>query len=468
MAATGTTIIDTLALEDPSTGEPLGRFPAGDPAAVDAAVQAARDAQPGWAATPAPERAVRLRAVAAALRAHADELANRNARETGKLLRDALGGVEAGAAAIDLYASLAPLHRGRALVGDADAQDVMVHEPRGVVAAIIPYNDPIAIAAQGLGAALAAGNAVVLKPSERAPWSGALVAELAGAELPTGVVGLVQGDARAGRPLAAHPGVDVVLHTGAVATGREIARACAARGAKAVLELGGNDPLIVDADVDPRWAAEQAAAGAFANAGQICVAVERIYVHAAIAQPFVAALTRRARALRLGGALDPDTELGPLVDLRARAAVHAHIVDALGRGARAAAGGALPDGPGALYPATVLTDVPGDALVLREETFGPVAPVRVVRSFEEGLEQANTSPYGLAATVLTASQAHAARAVRELRAGTVKVNAVWGGAPGGAAHPRGISGQGLGYGPELLDELTAVKVVHLEPAVPRE
>lgn len=217
----------------------------------------------------------------------------------------------------------------------------MVHEPHGVVALLVPWNDPLAIAGQGLAAALVTGNTVVLKPSERTPLATARLVELL--DLPAGAVTLLLGDERAGRPLVEHEDVDCVLHTGSTDTGREIAQACAAQLKKAVVELGGKDPLIVDAGVDPEWAAAQAATGAFANAGQICTA----------------------------------------------------------------------------------------------------------------------------ATVLTADQAHAQRAWRELHAGTVKVNAVFGGAPGGAAHPRRASGLGLGYGPELLDELTQVKVVHLEPAPAR-
>ncbi len=339
--------------------------------------------------------------------------------------------------------------------------------PRGVAAVIVPWNDPIAIAAQGLAAALAVGNAVVFKPSERAPFCCAALFELFAAELPDGVVQLVQGDARAGQPLVEHPGVDVVLHTGSVAAGRAIARACAERGAKAILELGGNDAVLVDADVDPAWAAEQVASGAFVNAGQVCVSTERVYVHEAIAEPFLQALTERARELRPGPASDPATTLGPLVDQRHRDAVDARVREALDAGARALTGGAPLDGDGTFYPATVLVDVADDMAVMREETFGPVVPVRVVKDFAEAIALANATEYGLAATALTCSQEHAARALDELHAGTVKVNNVWGGAPGGAAHPRGASGQGLGYGPELLDELSVVKVVHAEPGVPR-
>ncbi len=456
MAATATPTTDHLEIHDPATGERIGRIAVADARAVDAAVRAARDAQPAWAATPAGERAAALKRIAAAVRAHADGLAELNRRETGKLPPDCAGGVQAGAATIEQYAELGPLHRGRALVGHPRAHDAMVFEPRGVVAAIVPWNDPIAIGCQGLVAALAVGNTVVFKPSERSPLCSQRLYEHFAAALPAGVVGLLQGDGRTGRALAAHEGVDAVVHTGAAATGREIAQVCAARGAHAVLELGGNDPLVVDAGVDPEWAAQQAASGAFANAGQICVSVERIYVHAEIADAFADALVRCAGAF----------ELGPLVDARAVASVDAHVRAALAAGATARCGGAPADGAGCFYPATVLTDVRDDMAVMREETFGPVAPVRVVASFDEALALADDSPYGLAASVLTCSQEHAARATAQLRAGTVKVNDVWGGAPGGAATPRGISGQGLGYGPELLDELTVVKVVHLAPGRP--
>lgn len=161
-----------------------------------------------------------------------------------------------------------------------------------------------------------------------------------------------------------------------------------------LLENGGSDPLIVDAGVDPEWAAEQAALGAFANAGQICVAVERLYVHREVADDFVAALVRRAEALRLGPGRDPGTELGPLVDRRHRDHVHRQVVAAVADGARVRVGGAVPDGPGAFYPATVVTDCRHDMPLVREETFGPVAPVVVVDSFDEALRCAADSRTG--------------------------------------------------------------------------
>lgn len=229
-------------------------------------------------------------------------------------------------------------------------------------------------------------------------------------------------------------------------------RVTAERGAKSLLENGGNDALVIDADVSPRWAAEQAALGAFANAGQICVSVERIYVAADIAEEFLGELAGQAEAWR--------EKIGPLVDLPHRTGVHRLVEAAVSDGARLIAGGTIPSAPGAWYPPTVLTDCTDTMAIMREEVFGPVAPVQVVDDFAAGLAAAAADRYGLGATVLTADTAHAQSALTGLPVGTVKINAVFGGAPGGAAQPRGISGQGFGFGPELLDEMTTTTVVH--------
>ncbi|MGA6167819.1 aldehyde dehydrogenase family protein [Amycolatopsis magusensis] len=417
-----------------------------------ATIATARQAQRAWAATPTAERGAALRQAGAALRARAGELAKANESDTGRLEAEAAEGVLAGAGTLEQYAELGPVHRGATLRGDISATDFMVPEPRGVVVALTPWNDPVAVACGLLGAALVTGNAVVHKPSERSPLTGALLGEILAECLPDGVLQTVSGDGLVGAELAGHRGVDLVAHVGSVEAGRAIALACARTGAKALLENGGNDPLVVDGDVDPAWAAGQAALGAFANSGQICVSVERIYVHQAVAEEFVAALAVEART----------RGLLPLVDNRQRDKVDAHVRDAVAHGAQLLVGGDAPAGP--QYPATVLTGCTADLLVMREETFGPVAPVQVVRDFDEGMAEAATGEYGLAATVLTRSMANAQRAWRELPAGTVKVNSVFGGAPGGAAEPRGVSGSGFGYGPELLDEMTQMKVVHLEPA----
>ncbi|WP_300011691.1 aldehyde dehydrogenase family protein [Pseudonocardia sp.] len=442
----------TITVHDPRTGTVVGRVTNATSTRCAAAVAAARAAGPGWARTAAAERGAALHAAAAAVRSAADELAAATEQETGKPFADARGGVDTGVGTLVQYAELGPVHRGRTLHGAWSATDLMVPEPRGVVAVLTPWNDPVAVAAGLIGGALATGNTVVHKPSERSPHTGRRFAEIVAEHLPPGVLEIVDGDCAVGAELVAAD-VDAVAHVGSSATGRSIALSCAGRGAHAVLENGGNDPLLVDAGVDPVWAAEQAALGAFANAGQICVSVERIYVHAAVAPRFLDALVEQAASWA--------ARIGPLVDERHRAQVHAHVTGALAVGARALAGGCVPDGAGAFYPPTVLADCEPGMAVLREETFGPVAPVRVVPDFADGLREACEGGYGLAATVLTADMAHAQTAWRELPVGTVKVNSVFGGAPGGSAQPRRGSGQGFGYGPELLDELTTVKVVHL-------
>ncbi|MGI5119418.1 aldehyde dehydrogenase family protein [Marinactinospora thermotolerans] len=453
-----------LTILNPRDGSTVGRVPMATRADIDTAFERARRAAPGWARTPATERGAALRAAAAALRENVDNLAVLNARETGRPVAEAREGVTAGAGTLEQYAELGPLHRGRSLVGDWSATDLMVAEPRGVVVALTPWNDPVAVSCGIVGAALTTGNTVLYKASERAPHTGALFAEIVAAGLPEGVLNGLTGDGAVGAALAADPRADVVAHVGGTATGDSIRQATAHTGAKALLENGGNDPLIVDEGVDPEWAAHQAAIGSFANSGQICTSVERIYVHRALADRFVEALVAEAARRVPESAAAGEVELGPLVDRRHRDAVHAHVEQAVRAGATRLIGGEMPDGPGAYYPATVLTGCTPAMTVMREETFGPVAAVRVVDSFDQALDEAGDDRHGLAATVLTPSMEHAQRAWRELRVGTVKVNAVFGGAPGGAAQPRGVSGQGFGYGPELLDEMTTVKVVHIEPA----
>ncbi|MFC7532889.1 aldehyde dehydrogenase family protein [Actinoplanes sp. GCM10030250] len=443
----------TLTVTDPRDGTPVTRVPVSSEADVAAAVKAARAAAPGWARTAPAARAAALHAAATAVEAAADELAEIMAAEMGKPVDGARDSIGAGVGTLRQYAELGAVHRGRTLAGDSAAIDLMAYAPRGVVAVITPWNDPVAVSLGLLGAALVTGNTVVHKPSERTPGTGWRLARLLAPHFPENVLTLVNGDGPVGAALAAAE-VDVVAHVGSTATGRAIAAACAVTGAKALLENGGSDPVIVDAGVDPRWAAQQVALGAFVNSGQICVAVERVYVHSSISGAFVDALAEEASRW--------SAEIGPLVDEQLRTLVDAQVREAVSAGARVVCGGEVPEGPGAFYPPTVLADCTDDMAVVREETFGPVAPVVTVDSFESALQRAADSPYGLAATVLTTSMSHAQQAWRELPAGTVKINAVFGGAPGGAAHPRRGSGQGFGYGPELLDEMTVTKAVHIE------
>jgi acyl-CoA reductase-like NAD-dependent aldehyde dehydrogenase len=452
-----------IEVHDPATGELVGRVRPAGTDEVAAAVERAVAAQRAWARTPAGDRAGLVRDAAGAVRARAEELARLNETETGRPYDDGLGGVLAAAGTLEQYAELGPLHRGRSLLGDWSATDLMVPEPRGTVAVITPWNDPVAVAGGLIGAALVTGNTVVHKPSERCPHLGRAFADLLASFLPDGVLEVVDGAGPTGAALAGHAGIDVIAHVGSIAAGRAILQAAAGTGARVLRENGGNDALVIDADVDPRWAAEQAALGSYANGGQVCVSVERIYCAAPIADEFLAALTEEAGRWVYRPSVPGQKALGPVVDRRHREHVHGHVAAAVADGAHVHAGGVVPDGPGAFYPATVLSGLTPDMTILREETFGPVAGVRVVDDFSQGLAEAIDDPHGLAATVLTGDMGHAQRAWRELPVGTVKINAVFGGAPGGAAEPRGASGGGFGYGPELLDEMTTTKVVHWQP-----
>ncbi|MFP5368035.1 MAG: aldehyde dehydrogenase family protein [Actinomycetes bacterium] len=443
-----------ITIRNPRTGDVLWTVPEAGPDAVTRAVDVARSAAADWASTAPAERGAALRAAARALDAAAAELAELNASETGRPVEESLAGIGAGVSTLEQYAELGPVHRGLSLRGNRLASDYTVAEPRGVAALLTPWNDPVAVACGLIGAALVTGNTVVHKPSERCPRLGEALGEVLAPAFPPGVFQTINGGAGVGA-LLAESQVDVVAHVGSSAAGARIARAGALTGAHVIRENGGNDPLLVDRDVDPAWAAGQAAVGAFSNSGQICVAVERIYVHEAIAKEFCAALEAEA-ALR-----NNNGTVAPLVDERMRDAVHAHVTDALSQGAHAVEGGVLPDGPGSFYPATVLLECTDSMQVMTEETFGPVAPVQVVKSFDDGLRLACSGKYGLAATVLSGNMAHVQQAVAALPVGTVKVNEVFGGAPGGAAQPRGESGAGFGYGPELLDEFSRVKVVHI-------
>jgi betaine-aldehyde dehydrogenase len=441
---------------DPRLGQPVEPVPGAEPADVERAVVLARAAAPGWAGTSAVERAAALRAAAAALRARAGELAGLQTAETGRLIAEAHEGVLAGAAVLELYAELGPQHRGRGRVRGRPA-DLVLPQPRGLVVALTPWNDPVAVACGLLGAALASGNVVVHKPSERAARTGRTLTALLAEHFPPDVLAGLSGGVPVGAALARHAEVDVVAHVGSTAAGRSVARAAALTGAKALLADGGNDAMVVDEDVDPRWAAGQAALGAFGNSGQLRTSVERIYLHQRIAEEFLAALIDEARRRVPEPRQPTELPLGPLVDRRRRDLVHEQVRDALEHGAWLLAGGERPAGPGSSYPATVLSECTAVMRVLREKTFGPVAPVRTVADFDQGLTEAAGDARGRCATVLTSSMAHAQQAWRRLPVGTVRINAVF----GGAAQAGRAGGDGFGDGPELLDELTVTRAVHL-------
>ena len=448
---------------DPRDGSVVGTISTANDDDIARALGQARATVTAWAAVSPADRGDALHRMAAAVLSYAEELAELNTLETGQSLDESLAGIKGAVSALRQYAELGPLHRTDRMAGARASASYAIPEPRGVVVVLTPWNDPIATAASLIGAAIVTGNVVLHKPSEHCPHLGARLGEVLSGCLPDGVLTTLTGGPGVGSVLVASRGVDVIAHVGSTRSGRRIAALAARTGAHVVRANGGNDALLVDADVDPVWAAGQAALGAFGRSGQMLSSVERIFVHAAIAEPFLAALVEQAQVV------NQCELLAPLITDDARAEVHRQVVQSVQAGAVVLEGGFVPSRAGSHYPATVVTDCPVDSPLMTEETCGPVAPVHVVDDFETGLILAAIDRYGLAATVLSGSLAHINDAIATLPVGTVKINSVLGDTPGSAAQPRGDSGSGFGYGPELLNEMTTRKVVQMRlPVLRRE
>jgi acyl-CoA reductase-like NAD-dependent aldehyde dehydrogenase len=452
-----------LDVVNPATEEVVAQFPAGSPLDVNNAVTAATVAQPEWHAYPVAERVRLVDAWADGIAEHAAELAELECQEMGKPAAAGRFFVAGGVAALKAsLADAATYPFETSTVHDGGGTTRIIRNPIGVAAVITPWNFPVAAVLSAVGALLAAGNTIVVKPSEKSPLSTARLFELL--TLPPGVANLVLGDGRAGEPLTEHPGVGLIHFTGSVPVGRAVGAKAGHGLRRALLELGGKDPVIVDTGVDPIVTAQAVAHGAFVNTGQICTSMERIYVHRDIATPFVDALVTAAETYTLGDGNDEAKMLGPLVDARQRDLVHAHVTDAVARGAKVHTGGVLPGGKGFSYPPTVLTDVDDTMLVMTEETFGPVAPVRVVDSFEDGLRLAGRSRFGLAATIYTNNPAHA-KAAETLPAGIIWINQWQGGGPDRVFEPAGDSGVGAIGGHAAYDAATRPSAIHQEPGL---
>ncbi|MBT2264627.1 aldehyde dehydrogenase family protein [Rhodococcus erythropolis] len=448
-------------LVNPATEKVIAHYPSGSSDDIDRAVAAAAQAQPGWAELPVAERVEHLLRWADEIAEHAEELAELECEEMGKpvaLGRTFIdGGVQGFRTAVEDALTYPFVET---LPGADGSTTTILRHPLGAIAVITPWNFPVPMVLAALGPLLVSGNTVVVKPSERSPLSTARLFELS--TLPPGVVNLVLGDARAGAPLVEHKQIRLVHFTGSVDTGRRIGAATGERLCRSILELGGKDPVVVDAGVDPVATAAAIAFGAFVNSGQICTSMERIYVHQDIAEAFVDALVEAAATYTLGDGHNPETVLGPLVDARQRDIVHRHVTDAVERGAHVRIGGVIPKRKGFFYPATVLTDVDDSMLMMTEETFGPLAPVVVVSSFEEGLDRASSSRFALGATVYTHNPDHAAAAAA-IPAGVTWVNQWQGGGSERLYEPAGESGMGATGARAAYDAATRPATIHTAP-----
>lgn len=446
---------------DPATGQLIESFPCAGTEEVTAAVARARMAQAGWAQRPLEERASALARFGEALGKAAEELGDVVTREMGKTLRSAIGEVRGYAAGVagdaaEVVAALQPIEY------DSKGQAVKtVHEPLGVVAAITPWNFPVGMPLSILVPALVAGNSVVFKPSEHTPLAGQRLAELLQAELPEGVLELVQGDGQTGAALV-EADVDMIGFVGSRATGQSIMKAAAGSLKRLVLELGGKDPMVVFADADVDTAAKSAAENSLRNTGQVCCSVERVYVAEDIADAFEEKVIEHARAWTHGNGREDGVKMGPLVSEHQRSVVVAQVDRAREEGASVRLGGELPAGPGWFYPATVLTNVQQGHEITHAETFGPVVAItRFNGEEDEGVRLANDTVYGLGANVWTADAERGARVASRLRAGQVGVNRYLGGAPGTPWVGARQSGYGHLGGPDGHRQFTVPKTISI-------
>ena len=451
-------VIDVI---DPATEALIDLIPTGTAADADAAVAAALAAAAGWAALAPVDRRNALRLSADKLLAVRDEAATLLTREMGKTFAQSTGEINSAIDVIRSFAELAVhLRSGSQMAADLEL-NFQQRVPRGVAACITPWNFPIAVGLENVVPNLLVGNTVVWKPSEKTPLSSRLIVERIFSHLPAGVVNLLLGDgAGAGDALVRHPGVDLLVFVGSERTGRRLGEICGGGLKKAILELGGKDALIVDETVDIRAAARLAAESTFFNVGQICTSTERLFIARPVFDHFVEALVLEARAIRLGNGLHEGVLMGPMVDELQRGLVGRQVDAALAAGATLHAGGSALAGTGFFYPPTVVTGMGFETTLMTEETFGPVAPCVPFDDFDEAIEMANRSRFGLAAIVCTSSAPRALRAVHSLRAGMIKINTMRGKAPGATSEPFNASGTGHGYGIEFLGELTRQKSVH--------
>lgn len=412
---------------NPATGQVLAPLPHARTADLDAALAAAQNAFAGWRAAAPLERSRILRAAAVLVRERADAIARCMTLEQGKPLREARLEVLAAADTFDWYAEEGRRNYGRVVPGRTLAQRITVlHEPVGVCAAFTPWNFPAITPARKIAGALAAGCTLILKLAEETPATGlALVRAMDDAGLPPGVLNAVFGvPGEVSSYLLDSPTVAKFSFTGSTAVGKLLAQQAAKGLKRATMELGGHAPAIVCADADIPQAVELLIAGKFRNAGQVCIAPTRFYVHTQVYEAFVAAFVARARTLVAGNGLDEASHLGPLANPRRQQAMRSLIADAVERGATVHCGGQALEGPGFFWQPTVLSDVPEDARLMNEEPFGPLALLNRVDSVQEAIDRANRLPYGLASYAFTQHSATRMQLARGLQTGMLGINSL--------------------------------------------
>ncbi len=452
---------ETFPVFNPANSQVIAKAPECTAELLDAAIASAHEARTSWLADPAARASV-LTDIAGRLEANLEELSALITEEQGKPLREAADELNGAVGDLRYYAGLTvPVDT------VADTDDLLVQvlrQPMGTVAAITPWNFPVGTAVSKLAPALAAGCTIVLKPSPYTPLSSLRFGELVNDALPPGVLSVISGSDSLGALMTSHPLVRMISFTGSVATGKKIAVTAAADLKRVLLELGGNDPAIVLDDADVDAVADGLFANAFANCGQICVAIKRVYAPAALYGRLVDALADRARAARVGDGQNPGTDIGPLCNPAQRDRISGLVGDALRSGIRVAAGGAPAGGPGYFYEPTVLAGLKGDERIVVEEQFGPALPVIEYADLEDAIAQANDSHYGLGASVWTSDPERGRTLAPRVESGTVWINTHQSGIPGQPFGGFKWSGIGVEGGPWGMLAYTELQAIHTKRA----
>jgi acyl-CoA reductase-like NAD-dependent aldehyde dehydrogenase len=449
-------------LAEPATGEPLARAAMGGPADVDRAVEAARAALEGaWGKTPPTERSRLLHALADAMQQNRKELTELEARNVGKAITSVKAELAQGVENFRFYASAVASIAGRSNPVGGSLLFYSLKEPVGVCGQIVPWNYPLMMSTWKLAPALAAGCTVVLKPDSATPLTALRLAELANeVGIPPGVVNVVPGPGpKVGAHLVKHPDVEKIAFTGSTETGGEIMRLASGPIKRLILELGGKSPNVVFADADLDDAIPSAVWSIYYSAGQSCEARSRVLVENSIYDDFVQRFVEKARAIKVGDPLDPETQMGSLISTEHRDKVHGFVEQGREEGAEVPLGGEPRDGAGAFYPPTVLTNVDNRMRVAQEEIFGPVVTVIPFEDEEDAVRIANDSKYGLYATVWTGDPARGHRLARQIKAGTIGINMPYTAFPGIPFGGYKQSGFGRELGIETLELYLETKSV---------
>ena len=447
----------TFDVLNPATGEVYAQAPECSKEQLDAAMESSAKAYRDWKADENARRDA-LRQAAAILLAASQEVAPILTAEQGKPISDANIEIIAAGMWLQYYADL---EVPREVIQDDDSAFVEVlRKPLGVVAAITPWNFPVTLASWKIAPALLAGNTLVLKPSPFTPLSTLKIGELLRDVFPPGVFNVVSGGDGLGAWMTSHPVPRKVSFTGSVATGKKVAAAAAPDLKRVTLELGGNDPAILLDDVDAETVADRVFRYAFANNGQVCSAIKRVYVPEALYDEVVEALATQARAKKVGDGMAPDTELGPINNRPQFERVSELVADAIKGGARAAAGGKAMDRPGYFFEPTILADISDGTRIVDEEQFGPALPLIPYRDIDDAVDRANATHFGLGGSVWGGDADRAAQVAERLECGTAWVNTHLALAPhqpfGGAKS----SGLGVENGTWGLYGFTELQVLH--------